>query len=124
MDIIESLLQGSKVLEDFVEHIKSDSNSSLPPDGTVYQLTCDVLFFLEQLLDYIDIIGIVLAQDSAYSNALTNIPQDAKKGLVDKNKTLLGIYISNLIFIFHVCFHCVKHGSLFLLSFQKKFCHN
>lgn len=86
------------MLEDFVENIKSDSNSSLPPDGTVYQLTSDVLFFLEQLLDYIDIIGTVLAQDSAYSNALASIPPDSKRGPVDKNRALLGIYISNSLF--------------------------
>lgn len=90
--------QGSKVLEDFVEHIKSDSNTSLPRDGTVFQLTSDVLFFLEQLLEFIDIIGTVLAQDSSYSNALANLHFDADRGPVDKNKILVGIYISKQLF--------------------------
>lgn len=82
------------MLEDFVEHIKSDSNLSLPRDGTVYQLTSDVLFFLEQLLDYISIIGTVLAQDVTYTNAATAIFADSKRGPSDKNKVLLGIYVS------------------------------
>ncbi|KAK7601997.1 hypothetical protein V9T40_009438 [Parthenolecanium corni] len=88
---------GSKVLEDFVEHIKSDSNTSLPRDGTVFQLTSDVLFFLEQLLEFIDIIGTVLAQDSSYSNALANLHFDADRGPVDKNKILVGIYIKKVL---------------------------
>ncbi|XP_065208876.1 exocyst complex component 7 [Planococcus citri] len=88
---------GSKVLEDFVEHVKSDSNMSLPRDGTVYQLTSDVLFFLEQLLDYIGIIGTVLAQDNIYTNALATITIDPKRGPFDKNKVLLGIYIKKVL---------------------------
>jgi hypothetical protein len=49
--------------------------------------------FLEQLLDYVDTIGGVLAQDPVYNNALTLIPGHGK---VDKNKALVGIYISKL----------------------------
>lgn len=77
-----------------MEHIKSDSNTSLPRDGTVFQLTSDVLFFLEQLLEFIDIIGIVLGQDSSYSSALANLLLESDRGPTDKNKVLLGIYIS------------------------------
>ena len=75
---------------------------SLPRDGTVYQLTSDVLFFLEQLLDYVGIIGTVLSQDNVYTNALATITIDPKRGAFDKNKVLLGIYISTFrIFLYN-----------------------
>lgn len=89
---------GAKILDDFIESVRSDSNTSLPKDGTVYQLTSDVIFFLEQLLDYTDIIGAVLVQDPGYSNALTAILSDSsKRNPIDKNKTLLGIYIKKVL---------------------------
>ena len=65
----------------------------MPKDGTVHELTSNVLVFLEQLLDYVDTIGGMLAQDPVYSTALTLIPGHGK---VDKNKALVGIYISKL----------------------------
>ena len=52
-----------------------------------------MLVFLEQLLDYVETIGGMLAQDPVYSNALTLI---SGHGKVDKNKALVGIYISKL----------------------------
>lgn len=61
--------------------------------------------FLEQLLDYVDTIGGVLAQDSVYSNALTLIPGHGK---VDKHKALVGIYISEL----KSCTLLTKHSLL------------
>nr|CAD7462409.1 unnamed protein product [Timema tahoe] len=82
---------GSKALEEFVESVRSDPSTQLPKDGTVHELTSNVLVFLEQLLDYVDTIGGVLSQESLYSNALTLVPNASK---VDKNKVLLGIYIS------------------------------
>nr|CAD7596287.1 unnamed protein product [Timema genevievae] len=82
---------GSKALEEFVESVRSDPSTQLPKDGTVHELTSNVLVFLEQLLDYVNTIGGVLSQESLYSNALTLVPNASK---VDKNKVLLGIYIS------------------------------
>nr|CAD7267392.1 unnamed protein product [Timema shepardi] len=74
---------GSKALEEFVESVRSDPSTQLPKDGTVHELTSNVLVFLEQLLDYVDTIGGVLSQESLYSNALTLVPNASK---VDKNK--------------------------------------
>ncbi|KDR13019.1 exocyst complex component 7 isoform X1 [Zootermopsis nevadensis] len=85
---------GAKALEDFIESVRSDPSTQLPKDGTVHELTSNVLVFLEQLLDYVDTIGGVLAQDSVYSNALTLIPGHGK---VDKNKALVGIYIKKVL---------------------------
>lgn len=91
------LFQGSKALEDFIESIRNDSSSGLPKDGTVHELTSNVLVFLEQLLDYSDMIARVLSQDAAYSSALAMLPNANK---IDKNKALLGIYISTLVQLF------------------------
>jgi hypothetical protein len=47
--------------------------------------------FLQQLTDYTDTLGGILSQEAAYSHALASAP-----GRADKNRTLLGIYISKL----------------------------
>jgi exocyst complex protein 7 len=85
---------GAKALEDFTESVRSDPSTQLPKDGTVHELTSNVLVFLEQLLDYVDTIGGMLAQDSVYSSALTVI---SGHGRVDKNKALVGIYIKKVL---------------------------
>ncbi|KAL3274667.1 hypothetical protein HHI36_016047 [Cryptolaemus montrouzieri] len=92
-DSILSMLHstGSKCLEDFIESLKSDSVTQLPSDGTVHELTCNVITFLEQLLDYIDTIGIILANDPGYAQQLV------KMNVSDQNKALLGLYIKKVL---------------------------
>lgn len=80
--------QGLKALEDFIESLRSDSVSQLPRDGTVHELTSNVLMFLEQLLDYTDTISRVLSQDSSYKS------QVEKLKCSDRNKAFIGLYIS------------------------------
>ncbi|XP_018903905.1 exocyst complex component 7 [Bemisia tabaci] len=88
----------AKGLEEFIENVRSDSGTALPCDGTIHQLTSDVLVFLEQLVDYTDTIGNVLNQDPTYSAALIQITSDTKSNLNnDKNKILLGIYIKKVL---------------------------
>lgn len=70
-------------------------------------MTSNVLVFTEQLLDYVDTIAGVLAQDSVYSNAFSLIPNNAK---IDKNKALLGVYISKYYVII-----IVKYKALFII---------
>ncbi|KAJ8976621.1 hypothetical protein NQ317_017451 [Molorchus minor] len=79
---------GSKALEDFIESIRSDSVTQLPSDGTVHEMTSNVIMFLEQLLDYTDTIGVVLEQDPNYSQQLNKLKP------TDPNKALLGFYIT------------------------------
>lgn len=72
-----------------MDSIRSDSvTTQLPSDGTVHEMTSNVIMFLEQLLDYIDTIGIVLEQDQNYSRQLNKLK------FSDKCKALLGLYIS------------------------------
>ncbi|CAG9858150.1 unnamed protein product [Phyllotreta striolata] len=82
---------GAKALEDFVDSIRSDSVTQLPSDGTVHEMTSNVLMFLEQLLDYIDTIGIVLESDQNYTRQLSKLK------CTDKNKAILGIYIKKVL---------------------------
>lgn len=82
---------GSKALEDFIESIRSDSVTQLPTDGTVHEMTSNVIMFLEHLLDYSDTIGIVLEQDPSYSRQLKLL----KTG--DHNKALLGLYVKKVL---------------------------
>ncbi|KAJ8915975.1 hypothetical protein NQ315_016652 [Exocentrus adspersus] len=82
---------GSRALEDFIESIRSDSITQLPTDGTVHEMTSNVIMFLEQLLDYIDTIGIVLEQDPNY------LKQLSKLKFTDQNKAVLGLYIKKVL---------------------------
>ncbi|EFA08190.1 exocyst complex component 7 [Tribolium castaneum] len=82
---------GAKALEDFIESLRSDSVTQLPSDGTVHELTSNVIMFLEQLLDYTDTIGMVLAQDVSYSRQLDRLKA------ADTNKALLGLYIKKVL---------------------------
>ncbi|KAF2903735.1 hypothetical protein ILUMI_02443 [Ignelater luminosus] len=82
---------GAKALEDFIESLRSDSVTQLPKDGTVHELTSNVLMFLEQLLEYADTLGRVLADDPGYSLQLDKLKSS------DKNKALLGLYIKKVL---------------------------
>ncbi|XP_030762961.1 exocyst complex component 7 isoform X2 [Sitophilus oryzae] len=92
-DSILQMLQstGAKALDDFIESLRSDSVTQLPPDGTVHELTSNVIMFLEQLLDYSDTIGIVLAQDPSYAKQLEKLKYN------EQNKAVLGLYIKKVL---------------------------
>ncbi|KAK4874727.1 hypothetical protein RN001_014087 [Aquatica leii] len=82
---------GAKALEDFIESLRSDSVTQLPKDGTVHELTSNVLMFLEQLLEYTDTLGRVLADDPNYCLQLDKLKT------TDKNKAILGLYIKKVL---------------------------
>lgn len=75
-------------MEEFIENLRSEAITQLPPDGTVHELTSNVLFFLEQLIDYSDTIGGVLMRDATYNTPVNKLPKS-----VDINNALLGVYI-------------------------------
>lgn len=87
-------------MEDFAELVRSEEkNSPLPKDGTVYEMTSNVVLFLGQLTDLSDTVGPLLAQDQSYSNTLVHTQPWPKQ---QRNKALLGLYIStftNLLYI-------------------------
>lgn len=89
--------QGVRTLEEIVESVRTDNSMGLPRDGTVYQLTSDVLVLMEQLLDYMDSVGPLLAQVPLYNNMVSH-----HITLPEKYKFLLGLYISKKILLLHV----------------------
>ena len=88
--------QCGKALEDFAESVRSESAAPLPRDGTVYEMTSNVLLFLSQLTDLADTVGPLLAQDQSYSNTLVHTQPWPKS---HRNKAFLGLYISNTFFM-------------------------
>lgn len=78
-------------MEDFAESVRSESAAPLPRDGTVYEMTSNVVLFLGQLTDLSDTVGPLLAQDQSYSNALVHTQPWPKP---QRNRALLGLYIS------------------------------
>lgn len=84
-----------KALEDFAESVRSESAAApLPKDGTVYEMTSNVVLFLGQLTDLSDTVGPLLAQDQSYSNALVHTQPWPKP---QRNKALLGLYIKKVL---------------------------
>lgn len=84
-----------RALEDFIENVRNEQTSQLPKDGTVHELTSNVLMFLEQLTEYIDTVATILVQDPTY-NPIPNPKASMKGGALDENfkRALLGAYIS------------------------------
>jgi len=83
-----------KALEDFAESVRSESAAPLPKDGTVYEMTSNVLLFLGQLTDLADTVGPLLAQDQSYSNTLVYTQPWPKS---QRNKAFLGLYIKKIL---------------------------
>jgi len=83
-----------KALEDFAESVRSESAAPLPRDGTVYEMTSNVLLFLSQLTDLADTVGPLLAQDQSYSNTLVHTQPWPKS---HRNKAFLGLYIKKIM---------------------------
>jgi len=77
--------------------VRTDNSMGLPRDGTVYQLTSDVLVLMEQLLDYIDSVGPLLAQVPLYNNMVSHHITPP-----EKYKYLLGLYISKENFFIYI----------------------
>ncbi|XP_055608745.1 exocyst complex component 7 [Uranotaenia lowii] len=104
---------GSKALEQFIDSVKNDGGggmvsmssstisygggSSVPKDATVYELTSNTIWFLEQLQEHCDTIGSILQTDSVYTNDLDRIASHKTVSVEQKNKALLGIYVRKVL---------------------------
>lgn len=81
---------GAKALEEFADSIKNDPDKeyNMPKDGTVHELTSNAILFLQQLLDFHETAGAMLAsQESSSSSSYTS----------DFNKRLLSSYICKVL---------------------------
>ena len=88
---------GSMALDGFIDGIRLDATTKekMPRDGTVFQLTSNVILFLEQLLDYVETISSILTQDTSYNQKLLLIPR--KISVSDRNHALVGLYITKVL---------------------------
>ncbi|KFW88447.1 Exocyst complex component 7, partial [Phalacrocorax carbo] len=71
---------GAKALEEFADNIKNDPDKeyNMPKDGTVHELTSNAILFLQQLLDFQETAGAMLA--SQVLGDTYNIPLDPRDG--------------------------------------------
>ncbi|XP_015269933.1 PREDICTED: exocyst complex component 7 isoform X3 [Gekko japonicus] len=62
---------GAKALEDFADNIKNnpDKEYNMPKDGTVHELTSNAILFLQQLLEFQETAGAMLASQETSSSA-------------------------------------------------------
>ncbi|XP_069373955.1 exocyst complex component 7 isoform X13 [Paralichthys olivaceus] len=94
---------GAKALEEFADSIKNDPDKeyNMPKDGTVHELTSNAILFLQQLLDFHETAGAMLA--SQVLGDTYNIPLDpretssASSYTSDFNKRLLSSYICKVL---------------------------
>ncbi|KAI4898776.1 hypothetical protein NFI96_027394 [Prochilodus magdalenae] len=78
---------GAKALEEFADSIKNDPDKeyNMPKDGTVHELTSNAILFLQQLLDFQETAGAMLAsQGKATLNTVTT----AVRSFISGHRTL------------------------------------
>lgn len=111
-----SSIQCGKALEDFAESVRCELAAPLPRDGTVYEMTSNVILFLSQLTDLADTVGPLLAQDQTYSNALVHTRPWPK---AERNQAFLALYISKIYSLPHLKMRNVitKFINFYLLIF-------
>ncbi|PKU33906.1 exocyst complex component 7 [Limosa lapponica baueri] len=103
---------GAKALEEFADNIKNDPDKeyNMPKDGTVHELTSNAILFLQQLLDFQETAGAMLA--SQVLGDTYNIPLDpretsssASSYSSEFSRRLLSTYICE----YSVTFPCLPH---------------
>lgn len=77
----------SKSLEEFASYVHTDSDMKVPRDGTVHELTNNVMIFIEQLREYLDIMSSVIPVKD----------MQAMENTTDKNRLGFAQYITRLL---------------------------
>lgn len=77
----------SKSLEEFAGFVSNDSDMKVPGDGTVHELTNNVMIFIEQLHEHLDIISSVIPVKD----------MQAMENSSDKNRLGFAQYITRLL---------------------------
>lgn len=77
----------SKSLEEFARYVHEDNDMKVPRDGTVHELTNNVMIFIEQLREYLDIM----------SNVIPVRDMQAMENTSDKNRLGFAQYITRLL---------------------------
>uniref|UniRef100_A0A2K5E3X8 Exocyst complex component 7 n=1 Tax=Aotus nancymaae TaxID=37293 RepID=A0A2K5E3X8_AOTNA len=79
---------GAKALEDFADNIKNDPDKeyNMPKDGTVHELTSNAILFLQQLLDFQETAGAMLASQGTGTSQLGKVLGNLQLNLLSKSK--------------------------------------
>lgn len=77
----------SKSLDDFANFVHNDTDMKVPRDGTVHELTNNVMIFIEQLQEYLDIMSSVIPVKDMQAMENTN----------DKNRIGFAQYITRIL---------------------------
>uniref|UniRef100_A0A8C0HPB5 Exocyst complex component 7 n=1 Tax=Buteo japonicus TaxID=224669 RepID=A0A8C0HPB5_9AVES len=85
---------GAKALEEFADNIKNDPDKeyNMPKDGTVHELTSNAILFLQQLLDFQETAGAMLASQGTYMHGTClgmEVPSPNRKVLGNLQLNLL-----------------------------------
>jgi len=88
---------GSNALDTFVDSIRGDSTprEKMPKDATVFQLTSNVILFLQQINEFVDTLAMILTQDTSYNQTLIRLPR--KISVSERNPALVGLYIQKVL---------------------------
>ena len=84
-------------MDGFIDAIRYDGTTKekMPKDGTVFELTSNILMYLEQFVDYIDIIAEILSQNAAYNQDILKLPRRILPK--DRPQALLGLYTKKVL---------------------------
>uniref|UniRef100_A0A4W5R3T6 Exocyst complex component 7 n=1 Tax=Hucho hucho TaxID=62062 RepID=A0A4W5R3T6_9TELE len=89
---------GAKALEEFADSIKNDPDKeyNMPKDGTVHELTSNAILFLQQLLDFQETAGAMLASQGREGKVLGNLQLNLlSKSKVYEDSALSAIFLHN-----------------------------
>uniref|UniRef100_A0A671XIA5 Exocyst complex component 7 n=1 Tax=Sparus aurata TaxID=8175 RepID=A0A671XIA5_SPAAU len=90
---------GAKALEEFADSIKNDPDKeyNMPKDGTVHELTSNAILFLQQLLDFHETAGAMLASQGRDTPTRLGTSSSASSYTSEFNKRLLSTYICKVL---------------------------
>ncbi|XP_012989503.1 exocyst complex component 7 isoform X4 [Esox lucius] len=90
---------GAKALEEFADSIKNDPDKeyNMPKDGTVHELTSNAILFLQQLLDFQETAGAMLASQETSSSASSYSSEFSRRLLSSYICKVLGNLQLNLL---------------------------
>uniref|UniRef100_A0A3Q1I663 Exocyst complex component 7 n=1 Tax=Anabas testudineus TaxID=64144 RepID=A0A3Q1I663_ANATE len=90
---------GAKALEEFADSIKNDPDKeyNMPKDGTVHELTSNAILFLQQLLDFHETAGAMLASQGTVTSSVAQTSSSTGSSASEFNKKLLSTYICKVL---------------------------
>ena len=88
---------GTLAVDGFMDAIRFDGTTKekMPKDGTVFELTSNILMYLEQFVDYIDILADILGQQAAYNQEILKLRRNILPK--DRPQALLGLYTKKVL---------------------------